>query len=82
MRTQRAVLWVEDKPGPLKPIPVRTGLTDGTRTEVMAPNLEAGTEVIVSDLSQITTTPAARPATNAPFVPNVGGGGNRGRGGF
>jgi hypothetical protein len=42
-----------------------------------------GMEIVVSDLSQTTTTP--RPATNnLPFgVPNFpGGGGNRGRGGF
>jgi hypothetical protein len=75
-------LWVEgDMPGDFKPIPVRTGLNDGTRTEVIGQNLMEGMEIVVSDLSQTTAaTPAARPA-NSPFaVPNVGGGGNRGRG--
>jgi HlyD family secretion protein len=82
-RAQRAVLWVEgNMPGEFNPIPVRTGLNDGTRTEVTGQNLMEGTEIVVSDLSQTTSTPAARPATsNSPFaVPNVGGGGNRGRG--
>jgi hypothetical protein len=68
-------------PGDFKPIPVRTGLNDGTRTEVIGQSLMEGTEIVISDLSQTTATPAARPATNSPFaVPNVGGGGNRGRG--
>jgi hypothetical protein len=57
-------------------------LNDGTRTEVIGQDLKEGTEIIVSDLSQTPATPAARPAnSNLPFaVPNVGGGGNRGRG--
>jgi hypothetical protein len=79
-RPQRSILWTEDSPGLLKPIQVRTGLSDGTRTEVMGANLMEGTEVVVSDISQTTTVPAARPATNSPLVPQVGGG--RGRGGF
>ena len=68
--------------GELKPVPVRTGLTDGTRTEVTGgPELVEGLEIVVSDLSQTTTAP--RPTTNnLPFgMPNIGGG-NRGRGGF
>jgi hypothetical protein len=59
---------------------VRTGLTDGTRTEITGPGVQEGTEIIVSDLSQVTAT-TARPQTNLPFVPQIGGGG-RGRGGF
>jgi hypothetical protein len=58
-------------------------LTDGTRTEVTGgPELVEGLEIVVSDISQTTTT--SRPQTNnLPFgVPNLGGGGNRGRGGF
>jgi len=80
-RSQRTVLWIEgDMPGEFKPIPVRTGLNDGTRTEVIGQNLMEGMEIVISDLSQTTAAaPAARPA-NSPFVPNVGGGGNRGRG--
>jgi HlyD family secretion protein len=77
-RPQRSILWQEESPGMLKPIQVRTGLSDGTRTEVMGANLMEGSEVVVSDISQTTTAPAARPATNSPLVPQVGGG--RGRG--
>jgi HlyD family secretion protein len=83
-RPQTAVLWVQEPTAEeLKPIVVRTGLSDGTRTEVTGQELMEGMEIVVSDLSQ-TTTNSARPNTNnLPFgVPNLGGGGNRGRGGF
>ena len=82
-RSQTAVLWVQDPAVPeFKPVVVRTGLSDGTRTEVSGQELMEGMEVVVSDLTQTTATPA-RPTNNLPFgVPNIGGGGNRGRGGF
>jgi hypothetical protein len=77
------VLWVQEPTVlELKPIVVRTGLSDGTRTEVTGQELMEGMEIVVSDLTQTTTT---RPQqNNLPFgVPNFpGGGGNRGRGGF
>jgi HlyD family secretion protein len=81
-RPQRAVLWTQDEMGQYKPIPVRTGLSDGTRTEVMGEGLIEGMEIVVSDLSQVTTTTPRPAQNNLPFgVPNIGGG-NRGRGGF
>ncbi|HET9607485.1 MAG TPA: hypothetical protein VFO87_10545, partial [Nitrospira sp.] len=82
-RPQRAVLWTQDEMGQYKPIPVRTGLSDGTRTEVMGEGLIEGMEIVVSDLSQVTTTTPRPAQNNLPFgVPNFPGGGNRGRGGF
>ena len=81
-RSQSAVLWAQEpETGGFKPIPVRTGLTDGTRTEVIGgPELVEGLEIVVADLSQTATSPA-RPTNNLPFgMPNIGGG--RGRGGF
>jgi HlyD family secretion protein len=78
-RPQRGILWVEAAPGSLKPIQVRTGLTDGSRTEILSQNVQEGMEIVTSDISQ-TAAPAQRPA-QLPFgVPNIGGG--RGRGGF
>ena len=79
-----AVLWVQElTTNELKPIVVRTGLSDGTRTEVTGQELMEGMEIVVSDLSQTTSTPARPSTNNLPFgVPNIGGGGNRGRGGF
>ena len=66
-RPQRAVLWIQDEMGQYKPIPVRTGLSDGTRTEVMGEGLMEGMEIVVSDLSQVTTT-TPRPATEQSSV--------------
>ena len=68
--------------GQYKPLAVRTGLSDGTRTEVTGEGLMEGMEIVVSDLSQVTTTTPRPAQNNLPFgVPNIGGG-NRGRGGF
>jgi HlyD family secretion protein len=80
----RRVLWTQDPAGGFKPMAVRTGLNDGTRTEVFGPDLKEGMEIVLSDLSQTTTTNQQRPANN-PLVPQQfpgGGGGGRGRGGF
>ena len=77
------MVWIEAKPGEFKPIQVKTGLNDGRTTEVSGPGIQEGMELVVSDLSQTTAAPAARPAANTPFaIPNVGGGNNRGGRGF
>jgi hypothetical protein len=64
----------------LKPIVVRTGLSDGTRTEVLGDNVQEGLEIVVSDLSQGSTTATQQQRQNQlPFgVPQFGGR----RGGF
>jgi HlyD family secretion protein len=80
-RQQAAVLWVKDATTmELKPIVVRTGLTDGTRTEVLGDNVQEGLEIVVSDLSQGSTTATQQQRQNQlPFgVPQFGGR----RGGF
>ena len=63
-----------------KPMRVRLGINDGTRTEVSGPDVKEGQEIIVGSL-----TPSAAPGQQAParnpLLPNIGGGG-RGRGGF
>lgn len=41
-----ALLWTTDGDGGLKPLPVRTGLTDGQSTEVSSAQLVAGTQVV------------------------------------
>ena len=61
-----------------KPVRVRLGIGDGTRTEVSGPDLKEGMEIIVGDLTQRSTPAQQRPANN-PLIPNIGG---RGRGGF
>lgn len=79
-RNQRSVLWTQDPTTmALKPVRVRLGLNDGTRTEVSGPDIKEGMEIIIGDLTASTTATQQRPANN-PLVPNIGGGGNRGRG--
>jgi hypothetical protein len=76
------VLWTQDGLE-FKPIQARAGLTDGTRTEVTGPGVTEGLEIVVSDLSQVTTTPRPQQPTNNPFAPQLPGGGRGGfRGGF
>lgn len=78
-RNQRTVLWTQDPTTmQFKPVRVRLGIGDGTRTEVSGPDLKEGMEIIVGDLTQRSTPAQQRPANN-PLIPNIGG---RGRGGF
>ena len=82
-RNQRSVLWTQDATtAELKPVRVRLGINDGTRTEVSGPDVQEGMEIIIGDLSQTANT-QQRPANNNnnPLLPNLGRG-NRGRGGF
>jgi HlyD family secretion protein len=82
-RQGRAVLWEQEATGQFKPVVVRTLLSDGTRTEVVSPDIHDGMEIVISDLSQTTsTTPQRQQQNQLPFgVPNIGGGGGgRGRG--
>jgi HlyD family secretion protein len=80
-RNQRSVVWTQDTATmEYKPVRVRLGINDGTRTEVTGPDVKEGMEIIVGDLTQSATPGQQAPARN-PLVPNIGGGG-RGRGGF
>jgi hypothetical protein len=62
-----------------KPMRVRLGLNDGTRTEVSGPDMKEGLEIIVGSLTP--SAPGQQTPARNPLVPNIGGGG-RGRGGF
>jgi HlyD family secretion protein len=70
-RPGRAWLYLEKQ---LKPVNLRTGITDGTNTEVVNGELELGTEVVTG----IVLPSAARPAAAAAGNPFQQGGGNRG----
>jgi HlyD family secretion protein len=63
--------------GQPKPITVRTGLTDGSVTEIQGEGLTDGTEVIVSEA----VTQARGGAGGSPFTPQMFRGGGGGRGG-
>jgi HlyD family secretion protein len=69
----QATVWVEDG-GYVRPIPVRTGLSDGNRTEVVEVQqgaLQAGTPLVTGE----NRTQAA--AADNPFAPKIFGGGKK-----
>ena len=61
-------LWVVGKSKKLTPIYVRTGIADGTYTEIVHGKIEEGQEVVVGVMSQKPTAAAT------PFTPQGGGG--------
>jgi HlyD family secretion protein len=83
---QRGVLWTLDAAGQPLPKGIRTGLTDGTRTEVIGADLAEGDLVVLGSLeagaAAATTAPARPTTTGMPFGMPGGIGGGRGRGGF
>ncbi len=66
-RTQRdrAILWVENEDGLLKPVPVRLGLTDGSRTEIREGEVEAGSKIVVGEAR------GQQSGTVNPFAPRL-----------
>ena len=79
-------IWAVDKDGKtVHPIRVHTGLTDGQKTEVQAPTLAEGTQVVIGlEAGQTAATTTGRGATGPsgattnPFQPARPGGGGRG----
>ncbi len=70
-RTNSGRVWVLENGMP-KPIRVETGLTDGSRTEIIG-QIEAGTEVITGIEA---SAKDAKAAQSSPFgMPRIGGGG-------
>jgi HlyD family secretion protein len=65
----RGVVWVPEGRF-VKPIPVRTGLSDGTFTEVQSDALQEGTLVVVGEQQ----TEAGSTAYTSPFAPQFGRG--------
>lgn len=72
-------LWTVDASGTLKAIRVRTGLSDGSKTEVQGRDLTAGTQVIVGSTTGAQSASQSTQSTS-PFQPQ-GGGMRRGPGG-
>jgi len=68
------VLWKVENGVP-KPVNVKTGLTDGIRTEILSGDLKEGDVVAVASTSATGAKSAAAPATRSPFA--AGGRGGR-----
>jgi HlyD family secretion protein len=79
-RSARGRVWTLDSAGGLKMIPVHVGLSDGQKTEVSGPGIQAGM-LVVTGLAQPQTT--TNRGTGLPFgTPGAGGGGRGGGRGF
>jgi hypothetical protein len=63
MPANRSMLWFTDANGKLDVMFVRTGITDGTNTEIRGRDLEAGRQVIAG----VTTSATPAAAANSPF---------------
>lgn len=71
-----STLWYVDSTKTLEPIRVHTGLTDGTRTQVIGNGIKEGMQIVVG-----TSTGTAAPTTDAsknPLQPQTQGAGRRG----
>ena len=68
-----ATIWTLDERKLLHPVHVRTGLTDGQRTQVSSDSLRTGMQVVVGSVS----VEAGNGSSNNPLAPQRGG---RGRG--
>lgn len=68
-RAPRSVVWVEDG-GYVKPIPVKTGATDGVKTEITGEEVTEGMKVIVGESREIPGG-AGSPDTVNPFQPKL-----------
>ena len=67
-RHDRGTVWVPDN-GYVRPVKIRTGLTDGSMTEVVSGDLEEGADVVVAEIRQNDGDKASNP-----FTPQVFGG--------
>jgi len=72
------VIWTVDAAGKLKPIRVRSGLSDGQRTQVASQDasLKEGMKVIIG--SGLGAQPSSTAPSTSPLTPQRGGGGPRG----
>jgi HlyD family secretion protein len=75
-------IWTLDAKQKLKPIRVRTGLSDGQRTQITSDSVQVGMQVIVGSVTGAAAAPAGGASTN-PLAPQrqQGGPGGGGPGG-
>jgi HlyD family secretion protein len=64
-------VWVQSSDGSLRRVRVRTGLTDGTLTEIVGDALADGDEVIVGEKTAQAAGPSGTPENTNPFMPQV-----------
>jgi HlyD family secretion protein len=75
-----ATLYTLDEKGMLNPIRVRTGINDGTFTQIEGKSLTAGMKVVAGEASASTQTASQNSGSSSPFG-NSGNSGSRPQGG-
>lgn len=80
VRPTRGTIWTVDATGALTKHVVKTGLTDGSRTQIDSKDLTAGSAIVLGTALPGAATSAAS-STKNPLQPAAGGGGGRGPGG-
>lgn len=60
-------LWVQSAPGKVSPIFVKTGVRDGTFTQVISPDIREGLEIVVG----VNTAAEIAAASSNPFMPKM-----------
>jgi HlyD family secretion protein len=73
--THQGMLWVADSAGKVSAIQVRTGVSDGQKTEVIAPELREGMQIVTA--LGAGAAPAAAQGNSNPLTPQGGGFGGR-----
>lgn len=66
-------LWVKDEQGLLRAIKVKTGITDGTNTEIQGKEVAEGLQVVIGEGHQASTAAG----TSSPFTPSMPRGSGR-----
>jgi HlyD family secretion protein len=72
-RPQSGTLWTVDAKGAINPVRVRTGLSDGSKTEVQSATLADGTQVSIGTDAQVATTANTTAPASSPFQSRGGG---------
>lgn len=67
--TAAGTLWTVDAKGTLTPVRVRTGLSDGQRTQVQGQGIEAGMKVVVGTTTGAASAAAPTTASTNPLQP-------------
>jgi len=71
-KTGQTALWILNQQGKPEPVPVQTGISDGTFTQVISDNLKEGDKVITGQKNSEQQTTNNQQVN--PFTPRFGGG--------
>src|SRR5205814_1852150 len=68
-RERKATIWIKEGQF-VRPVEVKAGFSDGTRTAISSDQLKEGAEVVTGEISG-ETTPTADTSQKNPFIPQM-----------